>query len=365
MRGEEPMRILVCNWRDITHPAHGGAEVYTHEVLTRWAQWGHEITLFCAASTGRPANETIDGIDHVRAGSKYSVYSQARQWWRKQGQHVGFDIVIDQVNTRPFACHKWVTGVPVVALVHQVAREVWFKEVMLPIAVAGRFMMEPYWLRSLRYVPAMTVSESSRQSLLDAGLQKVVIVPEGIENESKVLIKKYERPTAVFVGRLAANKRPDHAVAAVGLARQQGIDLRIKLVGEGDLKEELADRGSHVEALGFVSAQKRDDVVSRAHVQLVTSVREGWGLVVDEAARLGTKSIGYDVPGLRDSVPASGGILVEPRPEAVAQALVTNMTSLTNKSTAQGWQGGAVSWDTVAEKTFTTMKKISHYKGDV
>ena len=50
-------------------------------------------------------------------------------------------------------------------------------------------------------------------------------------------------------------------------------------------------------------------------------MREGWGLNVSEAAACGTPSIGYRVPGLVDSVPASGGALVDPRPEALAQAL--------------------------------------------
>lgn len=50
-------------------------------------------------------------------------------------------------------------------------------------------------------------------------------------------------------------------------------------------------------------------------------MREGWGLNVSEAAAVGTPSIGYRVPGLVDSVPSSGGLLVDPHPEALAAAL--------------------------------------------
>jgi glycosyltransferase involved in cell wall biosynthesis len=42
---------------------------------------------------------------------------------------------------------------------------------------------------------------------------------------------------------------------------------------------------------------------------------------VSEAALCGTPSIGYATPGLVDSVPASGGMLVDPQPEALARAL--------------------------------------------
>src|SRR5262249_27504876 len=61
--------------------------------------------------------------------------------------------------------------------------------------------------------------------------------------------------------------------------------------------------------------------LAAAHVLVATSVREGWGLNVSEAAACGTPSIGYRVPGLVDSVPASGGALVEPSPPALGKAL--------------------------------------------
>src|SRR5439155_13865301 len=90
-----------------------------------------------------------------------------------------FDLVIDCINTRPFDTPRFVTDVPVVALVHQVAREVWWYEAPLPVAVLGGFVFERHWLRRYRHTAVLTVSESSRQSLADFGLHRVSIVPEG------------------------------------------------------------------------------------------------------------------------------------------------------------------------------------------
>jgi len=42
--------------------------------------------------------------------------------------------------------------------------------------------------------------------------------------------------------------------------------------------------------------------MQKAHLLCVTSVKEGWGLVVTEANSQGTPAIVYDVDGLRDSV---------------------------------------------------------------
>ncbi|NNE75107.1 MAG: glycosyltransferase family 4 protein, partial [Acidimicrobiales bacterium] len=310
------MKIALFNWRDLAHPASGGAEVFTEQVLQRWAQWGHDVTLFSSAVDGRPAEEHADGVRYVRGGSRFGVYREARRWWREVGADAGFDLVIDEVNTRPFGCHRWVTGVPVVALMHQLAREVWFFEMPLPAALLGRYVLEPRWLRSMRHVPVMTISDSSRASLVDNGLQRVSVVPVGIAPDADQIPTQVapSNPTVVFVGRMAANKRPHHAVRAVEIARQFIPNLEIHLVGDGPLRAGLARRGDHVVAHGFVSAAEKRRIVANAHAQLVTSVREGWGLVVDEAARLGTPSFAYDVAGLCDSVAAADGHVVQPRP---------------------------------------------------
>lgn len=353
------MRVLVCNWRDITHPGRGGAEVYTHEVLRRWVAAGHQVTLFSSSSGDRPRHEVIDGIEHIRSGTRLTVYRQARRWYQLDGARRRFDLVIDEVNTRPFACHRWVQDAPVIAFAHQVAREVWFTELPLPAAALGRFALEPHWLRDLRHVPTLTISESSRQSLLDAGLQRVVVVPAGADFARTPQVEREARPTAVFLGRLAANKRPDHAAAAITLARRSIPDLQLWVIGDGPLRSQL-EGVEAVTLFGRVDEARKQELLARAHVLVVTSVREGWGLVVDEAAIAGTPSIGYDSAGLRDSITAANGRLVEPRPEALATALVEEVPPLVagTASSRAGRGGGAIPWDDVASTIMARIEEI-------
>ena len=119
------MRILVYNWRDLAHPCAGGAEVYTDAVAAEWVKMGHSVTWFCAAVEGRPEREpSSKGYEIVRRGGKYSVYREGRRFWETEGDGK-FDLVVDEVNTKPFGCPKWVHGTPVLGLIHQVAREIW------------------------------------------------------------------------------------------------------------------------------------------------------------------------------------------------------------------------------------------------
>ena len=138
----------------------------------------------------------------------------------------------------------------------------------------------------------------------------------------RTAVEKEPVPTVVFIGRLSANKRPEHAIRAFGLVRRQMPDARMWVIGSGPEEARLRKKaGPGVIFLGHVSEGEKRDRLARAHALVATSVREGWGLVVTEAAASGTVSIGYDVPGLRDSIAASGGILTPADPASLAAGL--------------------------------------------
>ena len=117
-------------------------------------------------------------------------------------------------------------------------------------------------------------------------------------------------------------KRPDDALAAFGVLRHSYPEARMWVIGDGPLLRRLRRRAPEgVTFLGRLEADEVRERLARAHVLVATSVREGWGLNVSEAAACGTPAIGYSVAGLVDSIPASGGAVVEPNSEALARAL--------------------------------------------
>jgi glycosyltransferase involved in cell wall biosynthesis len=144
-------------------------------------------------------------------------------------------------------------------------------------------------------------------------------------------------------------KRPGQVIRAVQLAQRQMPDLRLWMIGGGPLLERLrAEAPPGVELLGHVGETTKHDRMARAHVHLTTSVREGWGLVVSEAAALGTPTIAYDVPGLRDSTRAAAGVVVAPNPEAMSRQLIGLLPAWRGREMTPMPYGGAHSWDDVA-----------------
>ncbi len=342
------MRILILTWRDLAHSAAGGAEVYTEQVARRWVDAGHEVTLFAATVPGRPNEETVDGYRVVRRGGRLTVYRAARRWYRENG--IGqYDVVIDMVNTVPFKAHEWVKDTPVIAFFHQTAEECWHFNSPLPVAMLGRYVLEPQWIRSYRGRRVMVVSQSTADALARFGVHDTVILPEGFEPVPVPDVQKETAPTVVWMARLVPYKRPQDVVEAARIARTRIPDLQVWIMGGGPMLEDLRKQAPEgVEILGRVSEEEKVDRMARAHVHVATSAREGWGLVVSEAAALGTPTIAYNTPGLKDSTLAANGQLCPPEPAALAAFLVEAMPRLQANPIEPLAYGGAHSWDEVA-----------------
>jgi len=304
------VRILALSWRYLDHPAAGGAEVVTHEVLKRLAARGHEVVSFTAQYPGGPSEGELDGVRLVRGGGQATVHAQAWRWLR--GKTGGFDRVIDQINTIPFLTPLYVPAEKRVFFIHQLAREYWWRETrgaLRAVAPLG-YAAEPWYLRLYRNTPGITVSESTRADLLRLGIRDVAVAPQALTSEPlEELSPKREPLTAIMVGRLTPAKHVEEGVRAFAGIRERIPDARLDIVGGGDdayrnrLQALVArDRIGGVSFHGRVSADRKHELMERAHVHLFTSHREGWGLVVSEAAAMGTPSVGYDVPGVRDSI---------------------------------------------------------------
>lgn len=319
----ETLSILIMNWRDIRNPDAGGAEVFTHEVARRWTQEGHTVGLFTSRFPGAKTFENIDGIEIHRAGGRMAVYHQAPRYWKRLLSR-RYDIVIDEINTRPFNTPAFVnSGKSIFALIHQLAREYWFHETPFPISYLGYYFLERRWLARYEGIPCVTVSESTKRDLLELGFEQVCVVPEGLSVAPLEQVpEKSNVPSFVFVGRLTRAKKPDIAIRAFRIVKRSIPNARLSVVGDGYMRNELERMAPDgVTFFGKTPEEEKLRLIREAHVILVPGTREGWGLVVLEANALGTPAVAFNIPGLRDSVlhNQTGILLEENCAEAMAK----------------------------------------------
>ena len=348
------MRILWFNWRDIKNPDAGGAEVFTHEVIQRLVRKGYDITLFSSAYEGCVSNENVDGVRTVREGGKYSVYRKAIKYYEQNSN--SYDLVIDEVNTRPFLTPKFVKGKPILAVVHQLAHEFWFYETSFPLNYIGYYYLERKWLSYYRNVPTITVSNSSKTDLEELGFKDVSIVPEGLSISPLMRAPTKEtQPTIAFLGRLKKAKLPHHALQAFSIIKEEIPDSRMWIIGDGYMKDELSTKNiRNVTFFGKTDNKSKYELLSRAHLLLVPAVREGWGLVVTESNAMGTPAVAYDVPGLRDSVKdgITGMLAKENSPASLAKMALSLLKDrdLRDRLSSNALEDArAFSWDNTAD----------------
>jgi glycosyltransferase involved in cell wall biosynthesis len=327
------MKILWFAWKDKKNPYAGGAEVVSSELAKRLVNDGHEVTFIVRGHVGEKDEEMIDGYRVIRLGNWKSVYWKAYQYYKKN--LVGWaDLVIDEVNTIPFFCKFYVKEKNILFF-HQLCRKIWFYEMRFPMNLVG-YLAEPVYLWLLNNKQVVTVSESTRKDLMKYGFRKerIRIISEGIllEPAENIDTPKFEKPTLLSLGAMRPMKRTDHILKAFEIAKEKMADLEFKIAGSvsgpfGGKVVHSIDESLHrksIQYLGMVDEAVKLDLMRRSHLIAVTSVKEGWGLIVTEAASQGTPAVVYDIDGLRDSVRhgKTGLISEENTPERLSERIV-------------------------------------------
>ena len=324
------MRIAFLNWRDTANPEGGGSEVYIEEIARRLVERGHRVTLVCAAHAEAPPLEVRDGVRLVRRGSKLTVYREARRLLRS-GALGPLDVIVDTQNGIPFLS-PWASRVPVVVLVHHVHREQW-PVVYDPVrARLGWWVESRLAPRVYRGRPYVAVSGATATELTELRIarERIHVVHNGTApSPIRELEPRDSQPRILVLGRLVPHKRVEHVLQAARTLRDRHPGLRVAVVGDGWWGDELQATASElgvrdiVEFTGHVDEAEKAKQIDRAWVLALPSLKEGWGLVVLEAARQGVPAVAYrEAGGVTESiVDGQTGLLVDGGSEEFTQAL--------------------------------------------
>lgn len=372
------MRILILNWRDINNPSSGGAEILTHEIAKRLAALGNSVVQFSSFFQGAQHKEVIDNVEIIREGNAdirtlfASVHFRAFLFYRKEKGK--FDVVIDEVHGIPFFTPWYVKGKKI-ALICEVAGDLWVKIFGLFFGLLGRMVEKFYLFLVYRNIPFIAISPSTKKDLIENGVNEknIMVLPMGITVPQNIRnIKKEKEKTLIFVGRLTVAKGIEEALNALREIVRRNRLVKLWIVGRGEenyaRKLKKICRQLHIEDnvvfYGFVPEEKKFELLARAHLLIHPSLREGFGLTIPEAGYVGTPVVAYNSPGLRDIVRnGKNGILVTERsPESLAN---TSMQLLSNellyRKLCQGAREEAhrYNWDNTASVMLDNLKKLN------
>ena len=387
--------MRVCLIYDCLFPyTVGGAERWYRNLAERLAQEGHEVTYLTLRQWEHGEEPRIDGVRVVAVGPKLALYTTDGR--RKIAPPLVFGLGVlwhllrsrdryDVVHTCSFPYFSLLAAAAarplgrygLVVDWHEVWSRAYWREYLGSIG------------GGIGYAVQLLCARLPQRAFCFSQLHARRLRAEGLRGEPTVLEGEYagtlDTPTAhpaeplvVFAGRLIPEKQAPLAVAAFALAArriaasgprtesgQSGPErsrgepepapagapdptLRGEFYGDGPEREALERAieqhgvGEIASAPGFVDASRIDEALTNAMCMLSTSRREGYGMVVIEAAARATPSVvvaGEDNAAVELVEEGVNGVVAPTAdPEAIAAAIVkVHEAGMAMRESTAGW----------------------------
>src|SRR5215204_1828072 len=309
--------MRVCLVFDCLYPhTVGGAERWYRNLAEDVARRGHSVTYLTLLQWDPEAGPGLPKVDVIAVAGRAELYAHGRRsigaqlrfacgvFWHLVRHGGRYDVVqtpalhlslLAVLAARPFRGFKLVVD----------WFEVWTREYWLDYlgGVAGRLGWWGQRISARAKHHALCFSRRHAQRLEKMGYSGEITVIEGLLSPGLEASEPLAaEPSVVFAGRLIPEKQASAIVPAVALARERIPELRATIFGDGPEREALLRlidvRGleAAVRAPGFVAGELVEDAVKRALCLVFPSRREGYGLVVVEAAAVGTPTVVVDGP---------------------------------------------------------------------
>jgi glycosyltransferase involved in cell wall biosynthesis len=306
--------MRVCLVYDCLFPyTIGGAERWYRNLAERLSEEGHDVTYLTLRQWGRGVDPRVRGMRVAVVGPRMELYAAggrrrilpplvfgAGVLWHllRRGRHY------DTVHTASFPYFSLLAA----ALIRPFGRyrlivdwhEAWtleyWREYLGDLSGWVGWVVQRLCLR----IPqrAFCFSRLHAGRLRDEGYRGHATVLEG-EYAGPLEPRAPREPDQVvmFAGRFIPEKRVDALVPAIAQAQAMLPELRAELYGDGPEHGRVAELVTAlgldptIQLAGFVAAEEIDEKLATALCMVLPSRREGYGMVVIEAAARGTPSV--------------------------------------------------------------------------
>lgn len=343
--------MRICLVYDCLYPfTVGGAERWYRQLATELASEGHEVTYLTRRQWQEDEPPVIPGVEICAVSGDSPLYDKSGR--RRASPPLRFAAGVglhlarrrsryDLVHTCSFPYFSLLAARP--ALLGSSTRvevdwfELWTGKYWRDYAgpLLGRLGNATQRLCVRATPKAFVFSELTSRRLRAEGFKGELVRLSGLYGgplESSPSLDPPDPPLALYAGRHTFEKQAHVVPAAVAAARRHLPDLRGLVLGDGPLRSSvvsaIAGLGLEqvVDAPGFVSVEAVDAAMRAATCLVVPSMREGYGLVVVEAAAAGTPVVvvaGADNAAVELVQTGVNGFVVPDRsPESIASGIL-------------------------------------------
>lgn len=353
----------------------GGAEKRIHEVGTRLAAEGHEVTVYGRHFWDGPKVITHEGLTLRAVAPDAELYADDRRSIREaidfaarlavplrrhlnQGEHDLVDVSVFPFFPVPSTeLARIGTGIPLMTTWHEVWRDYW-NDYLGSLAPFGK-TVERFTARVPQHPIAVSGITADRLAEIGPNRESIEVVPNGIDIDqiqSAPLPDEKEQFEVLFAGRLIADKNVALLLEAFDTVAGDH-DVTLGIIGDGPERNRLEaqrDGLTHadcVEFLGFLDDY--ENVLGHmraAQIFASPSSREGFGLTYAEAMAAGCTVIAADHPdSAADEVIGDAGFLAPPTVVDVADTLERALHGERPSMDPQA-RANIFDWDRVADE---------------
>ena len=356
--------MRICLVYDSLYPyTVGGAERWYRNLADRLAAAGHDVTVLTRHQWPRTERPHVRGVRVAAVSPRMELYAHGR---RRIVPPVLFGLGVfahllrrgrryDVVHTASFPYFSVLAvgatrrrgGFRVVVDWHEVWTRAYWHEYVGRVGGSIGWRIQLACLR----VPqrAFCFSRLHEQRLDELGVRGVLTRLEGqYAGPAAVDAPEPARPVVVFAGRHIPEKRVAAIVPAIAEARTAIPGLHAEIYGDGPERDRVlqaitAERlDESIVAPGFVPSAVLEQALARALCLLLPSSREGYGLIVLEAAARGVPVVVVAGPDnaatelVEEGI--NGAIAPTAAPEDLAAAIVRiHAAGATIRETTLSW----------------------------
>ena len=332
------MRILMIS--DVYFPRINGVSTSIKTFKNELETLGHEVTLIVPAYTPEQNCDPVFDQTVIRVPSRYlwlDPEDRAMRWGnifalREQLTHKQYDILHIQT---PFIAHyvgvslAKKLNIPRVETYHTYFEEYLYHYIPFLPKSWMKYVARHYTKTQCNDLDAVIVPSTAMQEVLvNYGVAThTEVLPTGIEldkfrnGDGEKFRKAYDipmdRPTLVFIGRVAFEKNIDFLLRVVDQVRRSIPDVLLLIAGEGPALPHLKKLAntlrlnSNVLFLGYLDRNKELlDCYASGDAFVFASNTETQGLVLLEAMALGVPVVSTAVMGTKDILAPKKGALV-------------------------------------------------------
>lgn len=306
--------MRVCLVYDCLYPyTVGGAERWLRTLGGELVRGGHEVTYLTRRQWEGEETPQVEGMRVVAVSPGGALYTDDGRRRIGPPMRFGFGVLRHLLGHRGDYDTVHSIAFPYFSLIAaRVAApraelwvdwfEVWTKDYWRDYlgALGGRVGHAVQRLCVLLTRRAFVFSDLHAQRLREEGLRGEPIKLSGLyagPTEPAQHPEEEREPIVLFAGRHIPEKRADAVPAAIAAVRRELPHVRGLILGDGPenarVRTAIAEAGARdfVTAAGFVPADEVQRAFSQASCHVLPSAREGYGLVVIEAAAAGTPSV--------------------------------------------------------------------------